>query len=77
MERTVSKVAQPAICDAALLAAVELVDVLLAEYPESGLIDGAAAQQLAEDQLRQVWGELADVKRMDVSGDAARCYNQQ
>ena len=77
MERTVPKVAQPAICDAALLAAVKLVDVLLAEDSECGLIDGAAAQQLVEDQLRQVWGELADVKRMDIPGDAARCCNQQ
>ena len=77
MERTASKVAQPAICDAALLAAVELVDVLLAKDSKCGLIDGATAEQLAEDHLRQVWGELADVKRMNIPGDAARCQYQQ
>ena len=43
MERTASKVAQPAICDAALLAAVKLVDVLLAKDSKCGLLDGATA----------------------------------
>lgn len=56
------KVAQPAVCDSALLAAVELEDVLLAKGAECGFVYGAAAQQLGEHLLRQVWRELGDVK---------------
>ena len=58
---TAGKIVKPAVCNPSLLAAVELENILLPEHAKGGLVYGAAAQQLVEDKLDQVWRELADV----------------
>ncbi len=68
---------KPAVCESMLLAAVELEDVLLSKSGKSGFIYGPAAQQLVKDQLCKVLRQLADVKRLNVLGDAACCYGQK